>query len=145
MLRSLGLDDDLPEGVKDKVEITISESVSTLAAPAFAAAMQGTNVLRTIPVGKHRVLLIAEVPIQAGSSLVGEAVSNVNKPGEVSVIAITYRGTSTLTQPAPSHHPLVSGDKLFIVATRPGLYQVQTRAKDRERREPDPASPTPDL
>ncbi|MGH3695434.1 MAG: TrkA C-terminal domain-containing protein [Pseudonocardiaceae bacterium] len=82
------------------------------------------------------------MPIQEGSPLADEIISSVNKPGEVSVIAITLRGTSTLTQPAPPHYRLASVDKLFIVATRAGLGQVLTRAAEHQRREPEPASPT---
>ena len=59
-------DDDLAERVQKAVGNTISRSVSYLAAPAFAAAMLEHQVLRTIPVGRH-VLLIAEVTVGAGS------------------------------------------------------------------------------
>ena len=58
-------DDDLAERVQKTVGNTISRSVSYLAAPAFAAAMLEHQVLRTIAVGRH-VLLIAEVAVGAG-------------------------------------------------------------------------------
>ena len=65
-------DDDLAERVQKTVENTISRSVSYLAAPAFAAAMLEHQVLRTIPVGRH-VLLIADVAVGAGAELAGRA------------------------------------------------------------------------
>jgi hypothetical protein len=66
---------------------TISRSVSYLAAPAFAAAMLEHQVLRTIPVGRH-VLLIADFLVSAGSELAGEPVESVHETSEVRVIAL---------------------------------------------------------
>ena len=63
-------DDDLAERVQKSVDNTISRSVSYLAASAFAAAMLEHQVLRTIPVGRH-VLLIADVQVDPASELVG--------------------------------------------------------------------------
>ena len=71
---------------------TISRSVSYLAAPAFAAAMLEHQVLRTIPVGRH-VLLIADVVVSAGSELSREPVESVHQTGEVRVIAL-HRGAA---------------------------------------------------
>ena len=44
-----------------------SRSIYALAAPAFAAAAVGRQVLATIPVGTARVLIVARVPIEEGS------------------------------------------------------------------------------
>ena len=80
-------DDDLAERVQKTVGNAISRSVPYLAAPAFAAAMLEHQVLRTIPVGRH-VLLIADVRVGAGSELAGQPVENVHRGGEVRVIAV---------------------------------------------------------
>ena len=53
-------DDDLAERMQKTTGNIISRSVPYLAAPAFAAAMLEHQVLRTIAVGRH-VLLIADV------------------------------------------------------------------------------------
>ena len=63
------LDDDLARRVQETISNTISRSVSYLAAPVFAAAMLDHQVLRTIAVGWH-VLMIADVPVSAGAELV---------------------------------------------------------------------------
>jgi voltage-gated potassium channel Kch len=55
-------DDDLAERLQKTAGNMISRSVSYLAAPAFAAAMLEHQVLRTIAVGRH-VLLIADVQV----------------------------------------------------------------------------------
>ncbi|MGH3897859.1 MAG: NAD-binding protein [Pseudonocardiaceae bacterium] len=129
------VDNDLAKRVEREFDIAISQSVPDLAAPTFVAAMLRLDVLQTIPVGQHRVLLIAEVPIQAGSSLDGGAVRNVNEPGEVSVIAVTPHATGTLTLPALPGDPLASDDKLIIVATRAGLGKVLIRSGATQRRD----------
>jgi len=93
-------DSDLADRVQRNFGITISQSVPNLAAPAFAAAMLRREVLGTISVGR-RVLLIAEVPIQAGSELDGLASDAVNAPRQAQVIAIQRHATDTLELPAP--------------------------------------------
>ncbi|MGH3843235.1 MAG: TrkA C-terminal domain-containing protein [Pseudonocardiaceae bacterium] len=103
--------------------MTISRSVSYLAAPAFVAAMLDRQVLGTISVG-HRVLLIAEVPIQEGSPLDGVACHTVNTARQTRVIAIHRHATDTLELSAPHDHLLTQGDRLIVLATRAGLARV---------------------
>ena len=52
-----------------------SRSVSALAAPAFAAAAVGREVLATIPAGPKRVLVVARVPVSGGSRMDGATVA----------------------------------------------------------------------
>ena len=59
---------------------TASRSVSYLAAPAFAAAMMGREVLGTLSVYRH-VLLIAEITVTENSDLVGLALRDVDRAG----------------------------------------------------------------
>jgi Trk K+ transport system NAD-binding subunit len=121
------LDSDLAERVQRNFGITISRSVSYLAAPEFAAAMLGRQVLGTIPVGR-RVLLVAEVPIHAGSQLDGVASHAVNAPRQAQVIAIRRHATGTFELPPPEDHRLATGDRLVVLATRAGLGRVLTRS-----------------
>ena len=58
-------DDDLAERLEKTTGNTISRSVPYLAAPAFATAMLEHQVLRTIAVGRH-VLLIADIRVGPG-------------------------------------------------------------------------------
>jgi Trk K+ transport system NAD-binding subunit len=121
------VDSDFAERVQRNFGITISRSVSYLAAPEFAAAMLGRQVLGTIPVGR-RVLLIAEVPIHAGSQLDGVASHAVNAPRQAQVIAIRRHATGTFELPPPKDHRLATGDRLVVLATRAGLGRVLTRS-----------------
>jgi Trk K+ transport system NAD-binding subunit len=120
-------DSDLAERVERSFGITISRSVSYLAAPAFAAAMLGRQVLGTIPVDR-RVLLIAEVPVHAGSALDGMAGHTIDAPRQARLIAIHRHATGNLELPASRDHLIVSGDRLIVLATRAGLGRVLTRS-----------------
>ncbi len=73
-------DDDLARRVQQTIGNTISRSVSYLAAPVFAATMLDHQVLRTIAVGRH-VLVIADVAVGAGSELAGRAARRCARPG----------------------------------------------------------------
>jgi Trk K+ transport system NAD-binding subunit len=119
-------DDDLAERVQKTVENTISRSVSYLAAPAFAAAMLEHQVLRTIPVGRH-VLLIAEVAVGAGSALAGRRVDDVHDGSDLRLIALRRRaGVDWSPRPGDELRPL---DGLVLLATRDGLSRVLARSK----------------
>jgi Trk K+ transport system NAD-binding subunit len=120
-------DEDLAERVQKTVGNTISRSVSYLAAPAFAAAMLEHQVLRTIPVGRH-VLLIADVEVASGSELAGLPVQDVHQSGELRVIALRRKGADADWAPQRSY--LISPqDRLYVLATRAGLSRVLARSQ----------------
>jgi Trk K+ transport system NAD-binding subunit len=119
-------DDDLADRVQKNVGNTISRSVSYLAAPAFAAAMLEHQVLRTIPVGRH-VLLIADVAVGEGAELAGRHVDDVHDRSDVRLIALRRRGgTGVDWSPRPGDE-LRPADRLVVVATRAGLGRVLAR------------------
>ncbi|HEX4661756.1 MAG TPA: NAD-binding protein [Streptosporangiaceae bacterium] len=121
-------DDDLAERVQKTVGNTISRSVPYLAAPAFAAAMLEHQVLRTIPVGRH-VLLIADVPVGAGADLAGRRVDDVHDGSAARLIALRRRGEVGVDwRPRPGDE-LRPQDALVVVATRAGLSRVLARSR----------------
>ena len=77
-------DDDLAERLEKTTGNMISRSVPYLAAPAFATAMLEHQVLRTIDVGRH-VLLIAEIRVADQAGLAGSShqrtPSKTGRPG----------------------------------------------------------------
>ncbi|NMI01527.1 NAD-binding protein [Pseudonocardia acidicola] len=117
-------DHDLAERVQRNFGITLSRSVSYLAAPAFVAAMLRQQVLGTIPVGR-RVLLIAEVPVRTGSDLVGAGTGSVHQPGRARVIAVHRHATGSLELPPAPDRALTDGDRLIVLATRAGLRRIR--------------------
>ena len=121
-------DDDLAERVQKTIGNTISRSVSYLAAPTFAAAMLEHQVLRTIPVGRH-VLLMADVPVAADAELAGQLIAHVHQSGEVRVIALRKRGSNGLDWSPWNEYRLMPQDRIFVLATRAGLSRVLTRSR----------------
>ena len=121
-------DDDLAERVQKTIGNTISRSVSYLAAPTFAAAMLEHQVLRTIPVGRH-VLLIADVPVAANAELAGQLIEDVHQSGEVRVVALRRRGSNDLDWSPRNEYRLMPQDRIFVLATRTGLSRVLTRSR----------------
>jgi Trk K+ transport system NAD-binding subunit len=122
-------DDDLAERVQKTVGNTISRSVPYLAAPAFAAAMLEHQVLRTIPVGRH-VLLIADVAVGSGAELAGRRVDDVHDGSDVRLIALRRRGGAVDWAPRPGDG-LQPQDRLVVLATRAGLSRVLARSRSR--------------
>jgi Trk K+ transport system NAD-binding subunit len=135
-------DDDLAERVQQNIGNALSRSVSYLAAPQFAAAMLEHQVLRTIPVGRH-VLLIAEVPVAAGSELAGRQIQDVHDNDSVRLIALRRRGGGAADGSAvtggsarvdwspPPDYVIAPQDRLFVLATRAGLSRVLARSQPR--------------
>jgi Trk K+ transport system NAD-binding subunit len=115
-------DDDLAGRVQRSVGNTISRSVPYVAAPSFAAAMLEHQVLRTIPVGRH-VLLIADVRVGPGSQLEGSPVEEVHQTGLVRVLAVQRPGSAVDWSP-PHTLRLGAQDQLYVIATRAGLSRV---------------------
>jgi Trk K+ transport system NAD-binding subunit len=114
-------DGDFADRVERAFRIDVSRSVSYLAAPAFAAAMLQRDVIGVIPVNR-RVLLVADLPVCAGSAAVGDTVVGLNSMDGVRVIAITHNGSTTWS-PRPDL-PVHADDRLIIVTTRDGLGRV---------------------
>ncbi len=124
-------DGDLANRVQNALGQMTSKSVSFLAAPAFATAMLEREVIGTIPV-KRRVLLLADVPAEEGSPLVGRSLAEVESGGGVRVVAVDG-------QNRPAQDTVISpGQRLIVVATREGLSQMLDGAP-----EPEPTRPRP--
>ncbi len=121
-----------------RFDIDLSRSVSYLAAPAFAAALFGREVIDAIPVGR-RVLLVAELPVGAGSELEGRHCPEVNRPNEVRLVAVRTGRIGQTLWTVPERRRLVRTDRLIVVTTRAGLAGLLART----RANPD-AAPLPE-
>jgi Trk K+ transport system NAD-binding subunit len=111
-------DDDLAERLEKTTGNMISRSVPYLAAPAFATAMLEHQVLRTIAVGRH-VLLIADVRVANG--LAGRIISDTEQDGQARVLALQASGAAALDWSPQRGYLLAAGDRLVVLATRRGL------------------------
>ncbi|MFE7132487.1 NAD-binding protein [Streptomyces sp. NPDC057638] len=126
--------------------LTRSRSVSSLAAPAFAGAMMGRQILGAIPV-ERRVLLIAALDVAGNPRLEGRTVAEAFRPGAWRVIALDTtapgeRSPDLSARPSGSAgarapglvwdlHPgqvLGPEDRVVLATTRRGLAQLLGRA-----------------
>ena len=111
-----------------------SRSVSSLAAPAFAAAAVGRDVLATIPIGQRRVLIVARVPVEAGSPAEGQTIADEERAastaplGGLRVIA-SVEGDAVRWTPTPDQR-IAAGSELLVVATKRGLATPEARDSD---------------
>ncbi|MFD5393284.1 NAD-binding protein [Streptomyces sp. NPDC127097] len=122
--------------------LTRSRSVSTLAAPAFAGAMMGRQILGAIPV-ERRVLLIAALTVAGHPQLDGRTVAEAFRPGAWRVLALDAATPDDrrpdLASPRPRDteehrsglvwdlHPgyvLKPDDRVVLATTRHGLAEL---------------------
>ncbi len=113
-------DDDLAERLQKTIGNITSRSVPYLAAPAFATAMLEHQVLRTIAVGRH-VLLIADIAVADQAGLAGNFIRDTEQDGQARVLALAVGGRTTLDWSPSRGYLLAAGDRLIVVATRRGL------------------------
>ncbi|MEU5094530.1 NAD(P)-binding protein [Streptomyces sp. NPDC020996] len=141
---------------------TRSRSVSHLAAPAFAAAMMGRQILGAIPV-ERRVLLFAAVDVAGHPQLEGKTVAQAFRAGAWRVLALdtalsggrreepaaeeAYEdvrgpGVSGLVWDLPDTYVLHGTDRVVLAATRRGLAELLGR-RPPERTPPATTTPRP--
>ncbi|WP_461080931.1 NAD-binding protein [Streptomyces deserti] len=125
--------------------LTRSRSVSSLAAPAFAGAMMGRQILGAIPV-ERRVLLFAALGVAGHPQLEGRTIAQSFRPGAWRVLALdTAEPDERLPDLAatPAHHGadrsgglvwdlhpgyvLRPEDRVVLAATRQGLAELLSR------------------
>jgi Trk K+ transport system NAD-binding subunit len=132
--------------------LTRSRSVSHLAAPAFAGAMMGRQILGAIPV-ERRVLLFAAIVVGGHPQLEGRTVGEAFRAGAWRVLALDTaasggrrggepasavggggsgggeRGGSGLVWDLPSTYVLRAQDRVVLAATRRGLAELLGRRR----------------
>jgi Trk K+ transport system NAD-binding subunit len=125
---------------------TRSRSVTHLAAPAFAGAMFGRQILGAIPV-ERRVLLFASVDVDGHPQLEGRTVAEAFRAGYWRVLALdtgmtaqqrrepatqealedAARAGSGVVWNLPGTRVLSKGDRVILAATRRGLAELLGR------------------
>ena len=121
---------------------TRSRSVSYLAAPAFAAAMMGRQVLAAIPV-ERQMLLVAAVRVRDRAALEEVTVGEAFRPGGWRVVAVQEPGGRLIWNPEPSR-PLNADEQVIVVATREGLGLLLQRGSDASAPVPPQPGAVPD-
>ncbi|MDV9171769.1 NAD-binding protein, partial [Streptomyces sp. W16] len=119
--------------------LTRSRSVSHLAAPAFAGAMMGRQILGAIPV-ERRVLLFAAMTVGGHPQLEGKTMAEAFRAGSWRVLALDTANRdasedvrrSGLVWDLPDTYVLRGSDRVVLAATRRGLAELLGR-RPRER------------
>lgn len=114
--------------------LTRSRSVSHLAAPAFAGAMMGRQILGAIPV-ERRVLLFAAMTVGGHPQLEGKTVAEAFRAGSWRVLALDTATRdasedvrrSGLVWDLPDSYVLRDSDRVVLAATRRGLAELLGR------------------
>jgi Trk K+ transport system NAD-binding subunit len=114
-------DPDLAARVERVFGIHTSRSPSALAAPTFAAAAEGGQVLATIAVGIP-VLAVARVRVRPGARIDGRPVAELERGTRSRVLLLTD-GAAPSWRP-PGGTTLRAGQELVLVVPRGGLGQV---------------------
>ncbi|WP_326562266.1 potassium channel family protein [Micromonospora sp. NBC_01796] len=134
-------DGDLADRIQKAFNINISRSVSYLAAPSFAAALLNREMIATIPISRH-ALLVAEVPITEGAALIGRELVQVDQAAGVRVIGLTPAGQPNLLWSPSRTHRLGAGDRLLVVVRRAALSALLKQANPPVVDPEPPALPT---
>lgn len=114
-------DDEFARSMADRFDISAVLSASLLAAPAFAGAAIGAEIIQTFKV-EDRVLVMGRLQVQPGSRLVGADVSSIEHELDLSIILLQSGGTIDVhPQPEAALQP---GDVIAVVADLPVLKQL---------------------
>ncbi|MFD9393847.1 NAD-binding protein [Streptomyces sp. NPDC060000] len=112
--------------------LTRSRSVTHLAAPSFAGAMMGRQILGAIPV-ERRVLLFAALQVGGHAQLEGKTVGEAFRAGYWRVLALDTgrerQGGKGLVWDLSDTHVLKSEDRVVLAATRRGLAELLRRRR----------------
>jgi Trk K+ transport system NAD-binding subunit len=115
-------DDNLAQRVQQTLGNVVSHSVSSLAAPVFAVALLEHQVLRTISLGRH-VLLIADIRVTPGADIVGQALAELELDRQARVLALQVRGASQFDWSPHHGYLLAPSDRVIVLATQGGLHR----------------------
>jgi voltage-gated potassium channel len=107
-------DHDMAQKVARGFDIFTAFSTSALAAPAFAAAATRSDVTHAFYVGDH-LLNVSDMTVNAGSSLVGKQICDLERELDFSVILHNREGQVDL-HPEPDT-ALKAGDQVCVFAS----------------------------
>jgi Trk K+ transport system NAD-binding subunit len=101
-----------------------------LAAPAFAGAASGAEIIQTFAVAE-RVLVMGRVRVRAGSKLDGSLIEDVERELDLSVVLL-QSGDSVDVHPAPET-ALKADDVVAVVAELKAIKALAARWNARRR------------
>ncbi len=114
-------DDEFAREVRNAFGITAAYSASALAAPAFAAAAAGLEVLQSITLN-GRVLNMSQLTLTPKSALLGKTVGQVEQQYDISLVLLLRGKEADLH---PNHTTtLKAGDRITVFADVNTLHRL---------------------
>lgn len=117
-------DDQFARSMADRFDIGAVFSASLLAAPAFAGAATGTEIIQTFSV-QDKTLAMGRIEVKDGSRLEGTPVSEVEQELDLSIVLLQSGDAVDVTP--PQERVLHTGDIIAVVATLPRIKELATR------------------
>jgi len=124
-------DPDFAVRVQRGFAIRFTRSVSHLAAPAFAAAAIGSEVVAPVPIGDRRIILFARMRVPGDSALAGRLASTLDRVGAVRLLAVADPGSEAARWDIPTDEVLDPDEEIVVAATRQGLGDLLRLAATR--------------
>jgi len=106
-------DDEFARNMAENFNLSAVMSASLLAAPAFAGAASGAEIIQTFAVAE-RVLVMGRIRVQAGSKLHGAVIADVERALDLSVVLLESDGKVDV-HPMPET-VLKADDRVAVVA-----------------------------
>ncbi len=117
-------DDEFARNMADSFGISAVMSASLLAAPAFAGAAAGAEIIQTFKVD-GKVLVMGRVVVQAGSRLDGAVVRDVEQALDLAVVLCQSGGVVDVHPDAGA--ALAAGNVVAVVADLPAIKALASQ------------------
>lgn len=114
-------DDEFARSMADRLDIKAAFSASLLAAPAFAGAAAGVEIIQMFHIA-DKILAMGRIEIEPGSRLDGALVGDVEETLELSIV-LQQSGTQVDVHLSPEHK-LNPGDSIAVVGTPASIKQL---------------------
>jgi voltage-gated potassium channel len=114
-------DDEFARSLASRFDVSAVLSASLLAAPAFAGAAIGAEIIQTFKV-ENKVLVMGRIQVQPGAKLDGAVVETVEHTLDLSVVLLQSGGTVDV-HPNPDV-VLRAGDVIAVVADLPVIKRL---------------------
>ncbi len=124
-------DDEFSVPMAERFDIAAVMSASAMAAPAFAGAATGTEILQTFKVA-DQVLALGRIEVQPRARLVGQRVGDVEQGLKVSIVLLQSQG-QVILQPPPNT-AIQERDVLSVVGALEGIRALASQWNRPERR-----------
>ncbi len=122
-------DDEFGTPMAERFDIAAVMSASAMAAPAFAGAATGTEIMQTFKVA-DQVLALGRIEVQPRARIVGKRMEEIEQALKVSIVLVQSQGQVNL-QPPPDA-VIQEGDVLSVVGA---LAEIRALASQWNRPE----------